>query len=448
MSRTIGGSDSVSLVPSGYTGLTNLTTSSSYPISNGYDDSSSTNYARLTLSTSSTGYLYFTFDTSDIPSGAEISSIACSVRARVSSTSRVTNTVAQLYSGTTAKGSNSTFASTSSTNTFNLSCGSWTRNELNDLRLRIGGTGSSSSSSKYIYFYGASLTITYTYNYTVYEVTATSNTSDVVSPASQEVKSGEDASITLTLAGSTVPVVTDNGENVTNQLVRVSSGSEVVIPDGYEGLSNFTTSGLNNACTDADDTTYATLTLAGSTTGVIYLTLGGFTLPSGATLESVSCRATFQYNHNNSSSEYTASCQMYSGTTAKGSSTSIVTTGSSDLSKTTFTLTTGSWSAAELANTRLYITATNNARSTQRSLYVYGVSLTVTYSISGIVYVYTVSSVNEDHVIVIGTSSRLYVKTGNSWVAVIKAYKKVSGSWIEQDIATVFRSGVNYVRGS
>ena len=215
-------SDSVVLNPSGYTGLTSLTTTSSYPVTNGYTDSSSTTYARFTLSTSRTGYLYFTFDTSDIPSGATIDSVACTVKVRVNSTSRVTSTKCQLYTGTTAKGSNSTFASTSTSHTVTLSTGTWTRSELNNLRLKIGATGSSSTQSKYIYFYGADVTIAYSYNETTYTITLSNSAGITTNPsASSDVLEGNSYALSLYPAGTSI-TVTDNGTDVTSQLVETT----------------------------------------------------------------------------------------------------------------------------------------------------------------------------------------------------------------------------------
>ena len=196
--------ETLALVPSGYTGLTSLTTSSSYPISDAYKGSGDTSsYARLSLSTSTTGYLYLTFDTSDIPSDATITGISGTVTVRVSSTSRVTSTQCQLFTGTTAKGSNVTFASTSSSNTVTLTPGTWTRSELDDLRLKIGGTGSSSSQSKYIYLYGA--TINVSYSVTAYDVTVDNTTSVTVTASESAVAEGGSVDIYAeTLSGITV----------------------------------------------------------------------------------------------------------------------------------------------------------------------------------------------------------------------------------------------------
>ena len=94
--------------------------------------------------------------------------------------------------------------------------------------------------------------------------------------------------------------------------------------------------------------------------------------------------------------------QMYSGTTAKGSATQWVSS-ATDVSKTTYTLTVGSWTSSELANAKLYITATNNASSTVRYIYVYGATLTVSYVFDG--YVYTISNIVADHTIVVSAGA-------------------------------------------
>ena len=67
---------------------------------------------------------------------------------------------------------------------------------------------------------------------------------------------------------------------------------------------------------------------------------------------------------------------MYTGTTAKGSATTWVSSGS-NVAKNTYSLTTGDWTLEELADARIYITATNSARQNSRYIYVYGATLTV-----------------------------------------------------------------------
>ena len=402
-------SDSVKLIPSGYTGLTSLTQNNSYPITRGYTDSSSTNYARFTLPTSTTGYIYYTFNTSALPADATITSVAANFKARVGNTSRVTGTGAQLYSGTTAKGSSTAFASTSAS-VRAMTPGSWTRSEMNDLRIRVTATGSSSTSEKRFDFYGADVTINYSYNITTYDVNSSITGTGSISPSGNtEVDAGDSYQLTISDVSS-ISSVLDNNVNVTSQLVQVSSATSTLVPESYtNGTTAFTLTNIANAYTDATSTTSATLTAAGGGTArSIYLELGDLNLPSGSTITGVTCSATFQFSRNNSSSGVSASCQLYSGNTAKGSSTTIVSS-ATDLAKTTFNLTPGSWTASEIANARLFITMTNSASSTQRMLYVYGVSFNVTYTVSGNVYTYTINNVSADHNIVVNTGAAINV---------------------------------------
>ena len=131
---------------------------------------SNTTYAQINLTTDSSAetYIYWPFDCSSIPSNATIDSVSCSVKILISSTSSsyISSRTMQLYSGTTAKGSATTVSSTSAT-TQSLTCGTWTRSELQNCRLRLYAKRATNSSyasrSVYFRFYGADLTIQYTY---------------------------------------------------------------------------------------------------------------------------------------------------------------------------------------------------------------------------------------------------------------------------------------------
>lgn len=138
---------------------------------NGYADSTSTDYARvnLTRGQSAQTHVYWEFSLPTIPTDATIDSITCNYKARVSSSS--TNYIAQatiqLYSGTTAKGSSKSIRTTS-TDASSLSStqiGTWTPAEINaGMRLRTWAQrgGSRTTSNYYIYFYGADIEIEYT----------------------------------------------------------------------------------------------------------------------------------------------------------------------------------------------------------------------------------------------------------------------------------------------
>ena len=151
-----------------------FTTDSSYPTSNGLSDTTSTSYARFKLA-STQYHATYSFDTSAIPTTATIVSVACSVKAYVTSTSgNISVKKAQLYASSTAKGSADTLPTTLSTWDITTP-GDWTATEVRNIRLRFDGTYSGSS-SYYIQFYGAELTVVYTldsyvYVYTISNVT-------------------------------------------------------------------------------------------------------------------------------------------------------------------------------------------------------------------------------------------------------------------------------------
>ena len=136
------------------------------PVGKGSNNTGS--YATINLKTGSraTTYTRWPFDCSSIPVGATIDSVACNVAALSSrtSTNYVPTRTLQLYSGTTAKGSATTISSTKRS-VYTLSCGAWTRDELQSCNLYIyakRGTAGTSMAID-IWFYGADLTVTYTY---------------------------------------------------------------------------------------------------------------------------------------------------------------------------------------------------------------------------------------------------------------------------------------------
>jgi len=132
-------------------------------ISRGYTSASSTTYAQINGNAyGGEGYIYYKFDTSQIPDGATIDSVSCSVKLGINGNSTTTPIKrVQMYTGTTAKGT-ATTAKTATT-TYNLDCGDWTLEEIRDIRVRPYMKEGSNTSAHYtISFYGATLTITYT----------------------------------------------------------------------------------------------------------------------------------------------------------------------------------------------------------------------------------------------------------------------------------------------
>lgn len=135
---------------SDYYGMKNATN----PVGKG---SANTTYASFENRPYQSGIVYWPFDTSIIPAEATIDSVACMAKGSCNSSTKGSM---QLYSGTVAKGS-ATSTKTSAA-VYNLSCGTWTRAELDNIRLLTKITNANSGSSIF-YFYGADLTVAYTY---------------------------------------------------------------------------------------------------------------------------------------------------------------------------------------------------------------------------------------------------------------------------------------------
>ena len=435
----------ITITPSTYY-LSNSNYLSVSNAANMYDDCDSTTYATITNSRTSTSsyYIYLRgFDLSQVPSDAIVSDVAVRVKARHS------GGYAQamyLYDGTSTNlgSSSTTLSTTATTHTINITH-DWADlvNAGSDLGIRINCRRSSRNTTAYVYVYGAEIEVTYTVP--VYHTVTI--TGDTTPTGTQTVLEG--TSLPISYVGTTKPTVTDNGVDVTSQVTESTGGSSTYVPTSGT-TSNFTVSNLANAYDSADSTNSATLEInGGSTTGTCDLSIPA-SLPSGATVQSVACHVTLQFSRNNSSSGFTSSVQMYSGSTAKGSATTWVSS-ATDVAKTTYDLSVGSWTASELASAKLHLTATNNASSTHRFVYVYGVSLVVTYSVSGKVYTYALANIVTDHTVVFTAGSSgptLYVKDGSAWLPVTAAYRKVSGAWQQVALDAAFASGTRYRRAT
>ena len=166
---------SVTIIPNGYTtnvgsyNFTIDTSNTSRRISNAYNNADNTSTsARLTLASSRnsarTSTMYLEFDKTSInsiPSDATIDSITAHVRYYVNNTTYVSAVSIQLRADTSAKGEAVTNRPTTSTK-YSITTGSWTLNELKNVRLYISATHNTSTSSGYLYLYGADVTINYT----------------------------------------------------------------------------------------------------------------------------------------------------------------------------------------------------------------------------------------------------------------------------------------------
>lgn len=385
----------VTLVPFDYNGLSGMTVNAtgSNNVTYGYTDTSSTTYARFTISQSTTGLVYYKFDTSIIPSDATINSVTAKAKAKVSSTTRVTDTKCQLFSGSTAKGANVTFASTQAT-TVTLDCGTgWTRADLNDLRIKIGGTGSSSTSSRRIDFYGAEVTVTYTVP--TYDITVQNSTGATVTANPSVVESGGSSTILAdTLTGITV---TDNGVDVTSQFVTGLTGSVSSVPQSYDtggsinGTNYQSTIGKGSDTANRTGNDYFSTSQGGSGSTWIDYYFDFSDIPAGATILSVSLTVKGHCESTSESREISR-VQAYTGTTAKGSYTDMT----DSTTDKVYTVSIGTWTRDELQSAKI-----------RHTIGVYGglvsgATWTATYEEDG--YVYTITNVSGNHTVVVAPS--------------------------------------------
>ena len=77
-----------------------------------------------------------------------------------------------------------------------------------------------------------------------------------------------------------------------------------------------------------------------------------------------------------------------------------------------------------------------------------GITWTVSYEVDG--YIYTITNITADHVIVVaasGSGPEMYVKLNGTWTQVARAYRKVYGAWQQIAFDQAFTQGTNYVKG-
>lgn len=441
MSRIISEQKTLELVPSGYdsTHSSYSSISSSYPITNAYDGSSTTNYAYITCRTGSqvSSYISLTFDV-DIPDGATINSVVCLAKTRVSSTNYIASAVLQLYAGSTAKGSTTDFRSTTAIARSVSGGAVWTLSDIRNVEIRATATRGTSNTSRaaYIYFYGADLTITYTIDSLAYEVTASSTVSGItVSPASQDIISGENATILIT--GNVEGIIaTDNGIDVTSSLAQGQMSTVKKLAESQD--NNYIQSGESYAeyAVDhsAEDPYTSTRNMYASDEGYVDYFFDFSDLSSTITITDVTV---FVYGHRENSttdSTHIARLQLMSGSTNKGTSQEFTSTSNQQITISD----PGTWTWSELQNAKLRFTVGYYGGL------VCGISWYVTYKIDGLTY--TISSINQDHVFIVSQDSsvgdlNLRVKRNGTWVTPTKVLVKQSGVWKEAKNIRVKNNG-------
>lgn len=508
--------DTLTTYPSGYdsTNYAYAAVNSSYPLSNAVGNASSaTTYAQWTLTTGSSAetYVFYTFDCSSIPENATINSVSCTAKAYISqTTTRYVNTrQIQMYCGTsTAKGSASTVTNSTST-TLTLTCGDWTRNELDDCRIRIYSKRGTSSTTTSITnrFYGATLTISYTYEDVTYTVTS-SATGGTISPVGESTVSGG-GSITFTMTG-------DDGNAFTSLTVNGTKVQPTAVTD--KSLTN----GLCLCTFDSaveDDLKLATLTNNGCSisstqtkfNNSLYLNGSSYLAINldAAYSDNVTIEFWFYTNTSNASGSYPT---LWSTNTSNGSGGTYVhvddgsystypvyrcnnTSGNTGTYGSTV-ITRGTWhhfaycrsgsSNYYFLDGSLEATVTQSSPFDVETIYIGGLyngsgltsgcyftgyideilvssvckwtnsftvptgAYEVTETPTG-VYTYTLKDIQSDCTVVVifgESGTKLRINQNGTWTTVSAVYKKVDGSWILQsDLSSVFDINTKYIRG-
>lgn len=407
MSRTVNINDTLTLNPVSLdsTNSSYASVNSSYPISNGFDGSDSSSYAQFVLTTGSgaTTYVYYNFDTSEIPDGATINSVSCTAKAYVNTTSTryISTREMQMCTGTTTKGSATTISNSATAQT--MSVGTWTLAELRNAKIRLyvtRGTSSTTSTSYYTRFYGATLNISYSLDGTAYTITASSTVSGVtVDPATQEILEGQTATVIINANDISEYAITDNDVDISSQLVQKqvpTGGTVTAYPGSYTTSGSISGTNYTGAIGKSSDAASASgndyCSSSGSTAHIDY-SFDFSDIPENATIDSVAVSVKGHCESTSNSSEV-ATLRLYSGSTAKGSETEFTST-----SDTVVNMTTGTWTRAELQNAILRFTIGYYGGR------VVGATWTVTYSIpssgNDYYYEYTITNLDNDHVILV-----------------------------------------------
>lgn len=156
----------------------------------------------------------------------------------------------------------------------------------------------------------------------------------------------------------------------------------------YDGVYNNNV--LENAFTDASSSTrFAPYTQTGSGAETnVYLNFDECAdIPAIATITSITCSVKCGTQGTNYFT--TRTVQMYSGSTAKGSATTM---SGSNSSPQTHSLSVGSWTGTEIQNAclRFHVVRGSSNTTTSATFSIYGATLTVNYTVNG--YMYTITS--------------------------------------------------------
>lgn len=444
----------IRLVPSSYrVSSTYLSVSDA---SNMYTNTDSTNYATVqnTRSGTSSYYIYiqgFNFDS--VPNNAIVSDIQIKLKAYHSGGN--TGTIdCYTYNGTTATainaaGSTTALSTSATVHEFTNVTIDWDtlKGYGDDFSIRINGRRASRNTAAYLYIYGAEIEVTYTIPEPVTITSTLTGNGTIVPSGATSLNKGDEYSITITPTNESDQItVTNNGVDVTSQLVPPSSGTEdrvlgayALVSGSFNGSGATYFQGLVGKGVDNTKTT-SNYYSGGNGTIAVFTYDMSFDIPAGSTIKRVWCQVNGHAESTSQSSEYMC-VQLISGNTDITEELNFKNVGTSNSTQTLEA--TNTPTVAQLAQMKL------KCRLGYYGGAINGATAYVSFESNGYSYTY-ITTGNATIAVVIGGSgptTALYFKENGTYIKAIKAWKKVNGVYVEQDITTVFQSGVNYRKG-
>ena len=397
---------SVRLVPSTYSlSNTSLTISNA---NNMYTNTDSTTYGRCGTTSSNSRYLYLRgFNFGSVPSDAVVTSFTIKIKANESSLSTSTNYRPYLVNNTTTlTGTFSVITTTVTTQSCTGITADWDTisGYGSNFGIRFTVRSSSNNTQGYLYVYGAEILVEY-YVPVYHTVLASSLVQGVsVTPTSTQVLEGEDLTITIDVDDIGDYVVTDNGDDVTNQLERHQHasggnldnvlGSYSLVSGGFNGSGATYFSGIVGHGHTASTTTSNYYSSGSGTIAVFTYNMAFTNIPANATITRVYCLVNGHAESTSNSSEYMCA-RLISGSTNITDELNFKSIGTSNSTQTLEA--TVIPTVAQLANLKL------QCRLGYYGGAINGATCYVEYTTpsSGYYYTYTIINILADHTVVL-----------------------------------------------
>jgi len=409
--------------------------------SNAYTNTDSTTYATVnnTYASTTNRYVYLQgFNWEAVPSDAIINSFRILLKASESGGSTSSSYRPVLCKGTSTYSNAycSAITTSATVHEFEFTQDYATfKDDGADFGIRINCRRSSRNTAASFNIYGAEIEVDYTIPVSA-TVTSTLSGNGTIVP-SGATSTYEDAEYTLTITPtdkSETVTVTNNGTDVTSQLVAHGSESTLTFT-----ANDVTTSGIQSGSSYAEYAVGHTAESPYSSTSNMYASSGstGYAqysfdfsdIPSNATIESIEVRCHGHRESSTISSTYVSQCALYRDGTAISEEVDFPSTSASIITLTPTTMPTRS--QLDDVVVRHYVGYYGGL--------VTGISFEVTYStgtgLDHYTYTYTVTG-DATIAVTIGGSSggtKFYIKEPTGWVQYSKLWKKTSLGWVEVD---------------